>query len=358
MDASFRTKGVSLSSNNIASISGLRLLAIVCIVLYHTSSSFIDGQPFLFIQTYGGYLGNYLFFLMSGYLMVIRYRERICSKEVGFQAFAKKRLTRLYPLYFVTNAVIVAIYCLEGYELSPFRVISDIFMLDGGTFFNFNPYNYPTWFVCSLLVSYSVFFLVCRFFGDGRRRFILASALLVVWGHFLMVADMGFPLCYVHTGESIANFFAGCLIAVFFEHLTERQKHVIASICSILIVMFICISMRGFLSIDLINAPAYFSFFVCPVIFIVSLHGLLVPKLLGLPLLSKLGKVSMSLYFWHAVVFAPVAYHAAIEGLADIQANVYLVYWLALMLVSTGSYYIFQVYLARCLNTKIANHLS
>lgn len=68
----------------IGSLSALKGLFIWVIVLHNTLSvdAVLEGIPGMaFVRLFGGSLGNSVFFMLSGFLMAISYRERIAGGE-------------------------------------------------------------------------------------------------------------------------------------------------------------------------------------------------------------------------------------------------------------------------------------
>lgn len=96
------------------------------------------------------------FFLLSGYVLAHSYQDKIMSRDFGFRDFVLARLARLYPLQFVTFALVAAYWVLVEVARSaglPLRVengnnLTHVFenltlthlLFDGGVSF-----NSPSW---------------------------------------------------------------------------------------------------------------------------------------------------------------------------------------------------------------------
>lgn len=84
-------------------LDGLRGIAIVSVVLFHTS------------HLPGGWIGVDVFFALSGYLITsILVREFEMSGRIGLAAFYERRLVRLVPAFLLMLLCITAIYLLMG----------------------------------------------------------------------------------------------------------------------------------------------------------------------------------------------------------------------------------------------------
>lgn len=87
-------------------LTGLKGIFIFVIVFYHTLplTPLMDKIPLTsFIHIYGGTLGNYVFFMISGFLICRNYRSRIHQGSISFPQFMKRRLQKLYPFYILSS---------------------------------------------------------------------------------------------------------------------------------------------------------------------------------------------------------------------------------------------------------------
>lgn len=61
-------------------------------------------------------MGNYFFFMLSGFLIAHSYKDKVSSNEIDFISFIKNRLSKIYPLYIVTNMLALFInICVNGW---------------------------------------------------------------------------------------------------------------------------------------------------------------------------------------------------------------------------------------------------
>ena len=73
-------------------ITGLRAIAVIAIVLYHSEFSLFKG----------GYLGVDIFFLISGFLISNIILSSLNEDKFSFRYFYKKRILRIIPALFST----------------------------------------------------------------------------------------------------------------------------------------------------------------------------------------------------------------------------------------------------------------
>ena len=91
-----------------ASLDGVRTIAIVFVLLFHTQRP--DGNVLLS----GGFIGVELFFVLSGYLITaLLLREHDTYGGISIRAFYIRRALRLFPalwLFLLTATVYVALH--------------------------------------------------------------------------------------------------------------------------------------------------------------------------------------------------------------------------------------------------------
>ena len=85
-------------------LSFLKLLACFCIMVFHLDNSFngVFSHYVPFIQKYGGYLGNYTFFILSGFCMDYSYKNKLIYEHYTFKQFLIPKLLKIYPTYFLS----------------------------------------------------------------------------------------------------------------------------------------------------------------------------------------------------------------------------------------------------------------
>jgi peptidoglycan/LPS O-acetylase OafA/YrhL len=91
-------------------IDGMRAIAVLSVVLFHISKSFVPG----------GYVGVDLFFVISGYLITLHVYIQVLAGEFSFGEFYKRRINRIVPALF---ALIAGVSLTGLFVLSPFDLI-------------------------------------------------------------------------------------------------------------------------------------------------------------------------------------------------------------------------------------------
>lgn len=136
MSLSFKFDSQSMQKSEavrLKSLDMLRGLAAILVVLFHYTTRFSEIYP-----NYGGgaavsfgHVGVQVFFLISGYVIFMSL-ERIRGQGAGIAEFAKARVLRLYPLFWISVLLtfsFVAIFGLPGREVGFHDAILNLTMI-------------------------------------------------------------------------------------------------------------------------------------------------------------------------------------------------------------------------------------
>ena len=141
----------------------IRATACLLIVIYHMSRLNIPGIQAL---SRGGFIGNTIFFALSGYLLMLGSRDKSVNS-----AWIKKRLVRIYPSFWVSILIILLLSTSVG--LNNTVKLADIFIYFTGLhyFGGVSSLGAHLWFISILIVCY-------LFFRPTRYLVVQASAAL------------------------------------------------------------------------------------------------------------------------------------------------------------------------------------
>src|ERR1700712_1517112 len=95
---------------DIRALTGVRGVAAAVIVLYHYGDvQLYGGGTASYYRIPHGYLPVDLFFMLSGYVIGLTYREAFSSGRLkNYATFMLKRVARLYPAYIAIGLLYVA----------------------------------------------------------------------------------------------------------------------------------------------------------------------------------------------------------------------------------------------------------
>jgi peptidoglycan/LPS O-acetylase OafA/YrhL len=166
-------------------LEALRFVAAFAVLIWHYQHfSYIADQPVDLIKDqlplYGllfpfyeaGNHGVWVFWCVSGFIFFWKYRDAIFDQSMPGWTFFVFRLSRLYPLHFVTLIIVAilqsAYFRLQGWsfvyqdnDLQHFLL--QIFMASEWGFQRGDSFNGPIWSISVEVVIYLIFFLMLRF---------------------------------------------------------------------------------------------------------------------------------------------------------------------------------------------------
>ncbi|MDB5714299.1 MAG: hypothetical protein JWO15_1696 [Sphingomonadales bacterium] len=204
-------------SKHFLEMDGLRGVAAISVALYH-QQPFFGGEAFLG----HGYLAVDFFFMLSGFVLVHAYGERL-RLPGSFVPFVRDRIIRLYPMLIV-GAGLGLIVALKGHEASlhtsvtSSAVASAINAMGLPDMSSEKPFwiNPPTWSLFFELVANLIFAMVL--FALTFRRLVALTCFLVL---ATLALDLHYgSLAFGWTRETIApglvrvcvSFFIGVML--------------------------------------------------------------------------------------------------------------------------------------------------
>ena len=306
-----------LAKNHIPEIQGLRGVAVLLVVLFHSS----DFLP-------GGFIGVDLFFVISGFVITKLLKREIESDQPKMvQRFFLGRFYRLLP---ATSVVVLVTLVLSTLVLSPIDSIQNVtavsryaslffgnfgLLQSGGYFYSSNPLEH-LWSLgveAQFYIVYPfVFFFFYRFSGRFKRTalvftcmvlsMVLASLFFATFGARLFsqvfeisARDFSFYMMPSRSWE----FLLGTLVAVV-PNDKIVQKSIIKLSALLVSVVTFAISSIYFDMQD--SFPSYFALLpatASAVIICMYNQSMAVSAILRSRLLVLIGNVSFSWYLWH-----------------------------------------------------------
>ena len=191
---------MALNSGRLVHIDALRGIAAFAVVLFHLVGgmrAYVASPTAIGLLPAFGYSGVFLFFVISGFCIHLRWTKRKVAGDSGpainFGAFWKRRWNRLYPAYLATLGLYSAWKYFQGELIagwfSLYDLISHFLMLhnlDGRTVYSFNG---VLWTLAIEEQLYLLYFALLAI----RKRFGWITTLAVCFG----MRFVWFALCYV-----------------------------------------------------------------------------------------------------------------------------------------------------------------
>lgn len=292
--------------NRIKGMDGLRGIAIIGITLFHMFPNVFKG----------GYLGVVLFFVLTGFLMVITNKKKMENKEFSVIKFYVSRIKRLYPPLLVMVFTTLGIYfflandSLRGMKmqvLSIFAGFNNFWQISQNLDYftriaNTSPFSH-LWFLSIDMQFYLIFPLLL--FGlykleEKKGKSNTIKTMLGVTVAFALIMPVlylcGFNVTrlYYGTDTRVYSLFAGMLLGWIYTKEEETKKN-----------FYISLSLIGILAVS------YFIFAgKMPIVYLLVLalttilSMFLIEKTanssvsLDVPILDWIGRHSYEIYLW------------------------------------------------------------
>ncbi len=216
---------VSGAKPHVAGLDGLRVLAILGVVIYHANSAWLPG----------GFLGVTVFFVVSGYLITTSLLAQLDSTgAIDYKTYVIKRVRRLWPTMVVVvlaTAILSAILAPELLQkMQPDAVPALVFfsnwwyLIQDLSYFAASGLPSPLthfWYLAVLFQFYLVWplvlMLVCRI-SPRKRTLLVVAAALTALSFLLMVLQLGSSgdasRVYYGTDTRLAEIMVGCFLGI------------------------------------------------------------------------------------------------------------------------------------------------
>lgn len=223
------------------SLDAIRGLAALIVVLCHWQFYFYKDQtlqtkpveelglplfPYLSIFYHHAFFAVDLFFLLSGFIFFWFYADKIADRKTPFGNFMCYRLTRLYPVHFITLLSLIILQyimiSMNGHTFiiqnnDTYHFLLNLFVIHSWGFEKtpaLNGFNGPSWSVSVELLLYLLFFLI------SWKKLHRNKGLLVA----IVVGGAIIQHFYSMIGQGIYSFFLGGLTYHFYAWLIERKN--------------------------------------------------------------------------------------------------------------------------------------
>ena len=335
-----------------------RGVAAIAVAIFHyklfyaynlSSENFVpENQPFYdYIKLIyeHGWIAVQFFFLLSGFIFFKLYLKRIKEKNLSFYNFLILRISRLYPLHFITLIIVLIIYLvLKGNNFTnPIQAdlehfIYNLFLIHEWGLKSYASFNEPSWSISVELLMYIIFFYLAL-----KTNIIFYSFLIILISSILFFK-------FKFLGYGGYCFFIGGLSYILIENLKIDQKNKI-------LILSLMIFFSGTLSFYFIDNSKLNKIIILTIFF---------PSLINLfylinnysprfgKKLSLIGDISYSIYLVH---FPLILVILIILSILDLKINfnsmtVFCTYLIFTFLISFFSYKLIEIPLKKILRKK------
>lgn len=196
-------------------LTSLRFFFALCVFLSHLS--FLrNNQTYenLFDNYFSeGFLGVSFFFILSGFILALNYREKFKNKTITLKKFYIARFARIYPLYFFTMLASIPIV-FTGYKI----LFSNLLLFQSYIPHQkyFFAYNAPSWSISDEMFFYLLFpvLIVISYKFKTIFKVLLAVAfvLVVILLNNLLPEEKKHYWLYISPFVRVFDFILGILL--------------------------------------------------------------------------------------------------------------------------------------------------
>lgn len=228
------------ANSYIPALTGVRAIAAFLVFFHHFNQ--LD-FPFPLRRTLNEFhMGVTMFFLLSGFLICMRYYDTCELSENWFRKYIKNRIARIYPMYLLLTLVTFGLYfmfggeasVLNGFDTPVVLLLLNIFFLRGF----FDDFKFTGvgqgW---SLTVEESFYFLAPLFFMQMKKNkkaifylpvLLLSTGCLLVlifrnFSFFGFFGNFTFMFLYTFLGRCV-EFFIGMGLALIILKTNEADR--------------------------------------------------------------------------------------------------------------------------------------
>jgi peptidoglycan/LPS O-acetylase OafA/YrhL len=241
--------------SKILGIELLRFASALAVLLFHyqhfafvgtaRADFIVSRQPFYrFLSLFyiDGFYGVEVFWCISGFIFFWKYGRSIAQARVGGYEFFILRLSRLYPLHFVTLLFIAVMQFVYHMRNGAFFVYTynDVyhFVLQLLLASNWVPqagesFNGPIWSISVEVLVYAVFFVSLRYVSNSTI-FVGAMALAAAMIQIFKISSQ--PIF-----ECLMFFYTGCLTAIVYRSVNSQKalKSAVSVVASLVILILL-----------------------------------------------------------------------------------------------------------------------
>lgn len=286
-------------------LNGWRFIFSLLIVLHHMPK---EWRPNVASWDFGNTIVLF-FFILSGFLLTVGYKDKIQNRTVSYKDFVIKRVSSILPLQMLMTLLFVLFGInVVTYWAVPFHLTLTQSLLP---FWEINfTLNTPSWFLSSIFICYLLVWPVLVFARNRRRTLLIYLLVVLAWSVFvfLLPGSVGTRwLCYINPFARFIDFSAGVVLALYWDEIKLlfkrlRQHKLLFTLCELVIIAFVvcCFVSADFQKYNnytIIRQPL-----ICLFIVIFALGNGWVSKIFGSNMFNKLGDLAIAIYMCHGFI--------------------------------------------------------
>ncbi|WP_333850829.1 acyltransferase family protein [Epilithonimonas sp.] len=347
-------------------LTSLRFFFAFCVFLSHIPFSKDDSSSYLYNHIFSeGFLGVSFFFILSGFILALNYRNKFKNKEITLKKFYIARFARIYPLHFFTllasipvmfnsiKVLIFNIFLLQSYVPNPKYYFS---------------YNAPSWSISDEMFFYTLFPLLILISYKLKPFFkillLIGFICLIIIMNQLLPENKIHYWLYISPVTRVFDFILGILLFDLCLYIKNSKINISRSVYNFIQVSAFVILALFFICKDYLPISYRYSIFywlpMCLIIltsassFFLQKKESIVSKILSWKWLVYLGEISFGFYLIHYLV---IAYLKKYNGYMGHQLEGFLLVFLMFTITLITSIFAYEK-IEKPFNRKLKDLLS
>ena len=279
-------------------LSFLKLVSCIFIMIFHLDNSFhgVFSQYIPYIQRYGGYLGNYIFFILSGFCMDYAYKHKLIHGNYTFKKYLTSKLIKIYPVYFLSLFIYVCV--LGPSSINMKNEILSFLMISSGWVDDIYPENTAAWFFNVILLLYIIYYFVCFLQSKTNINIYLPIFTIFIFvGYALYSLKLSFPFLYVHDGEGLLYFSIGVCLSDFMKTHSAKILKILSYLGIFILFLYSILCIKYDVETVSGDAGLICGIMIAPITIIWFLSTRFMPGFFKK--MSSLGSISMEMCLLH-----------------------------------------------------------
>lgn len=291
-------------------VDGLKgVAAFVVAFIWHYQHFSPKENPFSFIfnLTYDvGWSMVDLFFILSGFGMMLGYGKKIFNRQISFKDYIIKRIKKLYPVFLFSTILVFLLelifkyktgytFVYENFDIN--HLIQNLLFIQYGFFGKEYSFNGPSWAISICIACYCLFyFIVYRV--KKYNHIIYVYSVLAIIGAAIIAAGLRYPILNDAIGRGISGFSVGVLVEMVYERRELFQSKKLGYcclfflICTYIVMRFVSKDYSGDFALAMLLGLG-------PMIVMSTLFISWQKIFMGNIVFSYLGKISLEIYLFH-----------------------------------------------------------
>ncbi len=292
------------------------------------------------------------FFVLSGFIFMHVYLNKITGNRISEKNFFILRLSRLYPLHIATLLLVAGVQYFRflsgiGYFDCPnndiYHFLLNIIFLQAGLFNNGFSFNTPSWSLSCEVFAYIIFFYTLKKAKQPALFFVLYMFI----GLTCLQMQLNYPVFNPEVARMLMAFFAGCLlfyINIYIGNLSLKTKRMMLAVVILYSILVGALLAKGGFVAVFGQWDRVMPLMVYPLFILLLLNVNILGKFFSLRPFTFLGDLSYSIYLLHFPVQLLMFTFLPVAGiyLDYTRGSSLLIYAVVTILLSAVSHYLFE----------------